>query len=255
MSCREHRPGEGRMEQSERGSGISQYHGCLPHTHSRCTRGTWGCIPGVGLQCMRSDLSGPPQLAWLSCFSPPARLSTGAHQNPSSRDSESHPGINNPPAAVRDIATSLSSRSGFSSLEWIYRLAVSQERVTFPDLSFWDTSSSQSVPCTDLQRATVDTRRPNATTPCCTSSILGCSSTTPEGRRDEATCELAARRLGSPSRLSEKSPIAVTPSPGSTSGQCSPACQDPKHRAGPGQGQGRGTSQNPRSRGVQASTH
>ena len=186
MLCRAESTGQAKDAWSNPSAAVG-----FPNTTVACRTRTVAALGGPGgasrvwaVQCMRSDLSGPPQLAWLSCFSPPARLSTGAHQNPSSRDSESHPGINNPPAAVRNIATSLSSRSGFSSLEWIYRLAVSQERVTFPDLSFWDTSSSQSVPCTDLQRATVDTRRPNAATPCCTSSILGRSSTTPEGRSD-----------------------------------------------------------------------
>ena len=64
---------------------------------------------------------------------------------------------------------------------------------------------------------------------------------------NEGTCELAARRLGSPSGLSEKSPTVVTPSPGPNSGpnsgQYSPACT--------GQGQGRGGSSVHSLRGVE----
>ena len=60
---------------------------------------------------------------------------------------------------------------------------------------------------------------------------------------NEGTCELAARRLGSLSGLSEKSPTVVTPSPGPNSGQYSPACT--------GQGQGRGGSSVHSLRGVE----
>ena len=201
LSCRAESTGQadqskGRMEQSERGSGFSQYHGCPPHTHSRCNSGDLGVHPGRGpcgacvLTC-RDQQALKEATRLISSLGypvfrppPPARLSTGAHQNPSSSStlcliaaSTTHP-----PAAVRDIATSFSFRgSGFSSLGWIYRLPGPQERAVFPPLGSWDTSSSQSVPCTDLQRATADTRRPNATTQSCASCT---SSTTPDQRRD-----------------------------------------------------------------------
>lgn len=53
LSCRAESTGQadqskGRMEQSERGSGFSQYHGCPPHTHSRCNSGDLGVHPGRG---------------------------------------------------------------------------------------------------------------------------------------------------------------------------------------------------------------
>ncbi len=208
MSCREHRPGgrasQGRMEQSERGSGISQYHGCLPHERTvAATRGTWGCIPACG-PCSACVLTCRDQASnrlsarlgtQYPVFRPQHARPAGAHQNPSSGGGGTLCLITastSPPAAVRDIATSFSFKRGFSSLDWIYRLAVPQERVSFPDLSSWAPRPRRAYRariCSALRWTPVARTLRHSITGLVMLVVVLL-------RSDEATCELAARRLG-----------------------------------------------------------
>lgn len=171
--------------------------------HSRCNSGDLGVHPGVwAVQRMRSDLSGPgkqPPLSSLgytvSCFSPPARPPGGSPSKPVVGGGGTLCLITastSPPAAVRDIATSFSFKRGFSSLDWIYRLAVPQERVSFPDLSSWAPRPRRAYRariCSALRWTPVARTLRHSITGLVMLVVVLL-------RSDEATCELAARRLG-----------------------------------------------------------